>query len=208
MRNTTLSSVLLLAYDLKPYQIECPDWMRSQEYDISATAPQGTNKEQVRAMLQTLLAERFRMKVRRETRERPIYALVVGKDGPKLKKLENAREGIGFTMGGPVTELKAVSLDGLTRMLSGFLDRPVLDMTGLAGQYDIRLTVAAEDLVGMQRVSRQNQEPGAAQTPAPETSPAPSIFSAIQTLGLKLESRKAPVEFLVVDKAEKDPTEN
>jgi len=208
MRNTTLWGVLLLAYDVKPYQIECPAWMQSEEYDISATAPQGTTKEQVRAMLQALLGERFRMKVHRETRERPVYALVVGKDGPKLKKLDKPAGGISFTMGGPVTELQADNMDGLVRMLSGFLDRPVLDMTGITGQYDIRLTVAREDLVGMQRISRQYQEPDAAPAPVLETSPAPSIFTAIQKLGLTLESRKAPIEFLVVDRAEKEPTEN
>jgi uncharacterized protein (TIGR03435 family) len=111
-------------------------------------------------------------------------------------------------MGGPVRELAAGSVDGLVRMLSGFLDRPVLDMTGITGQYDIRLTVAAEDLVGMQRTARQYEEPGAAPAPAPDTTPAPSIFTAIQTLGLKLEARKAPIEFLVVDRAEKEPTKN
>jgi uncharacterized protein (TIGR03435 family) len=204
MRNTILSSVVLKAYDLKPYQLECPAWMRTEEYDISATAPAGSTPDQIPAMLQNLLADRFRMKLHREKRDWPVYALVVGKDGPKLKAMESANEQIGFTMGRPETTLTAVSTTGFARMLSGFLDRPVLDMTGLTGYYDIKVTVAASDLVGMRSVAM----PGIQQPSATEAVTAPSIFTAVQDLGLRLESRKAPIEFLIVDRADKDPTEN
>jgi uncharacterized protein (TIGR03435 family) len=153
-------------------------------------------------MLQTLLEERFKVAVHRETRMEPIYELVVPKEGPKLKPTAgpdaNGRQGF-FCRGrglGPCTATNA-DIGALVRMLSQMLGRPVRDKTGLANKYDYTLTFAPEPT---------QLAPGA---PAPDAvqpvdSNAPSIFTALQEqLGLKLESTKGPVEVLVVDNADK-----
>jgi uncharacterized protein (TIGR03435 family) len=106
-------------------------------------------------------------------------------------------------------QARGVTLPGLANMLSSFLDRPVVDMTGIQGEYDISLEAAADEMVGMRMTAVGGPGPaGGPQAPAPETAPTASIFTSIQQLGLKLEPRKAPIEFIVVDKAEKVPTEN
>lgn len=82
----TLKALLIRAYELKEYQIAGPDWMGSERYEIDAKVPEGAGKEQVPSMLQALLAERFHLEARRESRELPIYALVTAKNGPKFKE--------------------------------------------------------------------------------------------------------------------------
>jgi uncharacterized protein (TIGR03435 family) len=260
--NATLKNVLMRAYDVKIYQITGPSWLDSERYDINAKVPDGVSKEQIPAMLQALLAERFQMKVHRETKEQSVYALVVGKNGPKLKKYDESAAVFGFGgpdgappppppppggastglaarstggggPGGPMPrgammvsingsngtvriQTKGNTLSGLANMLSGFLDRPVVDMTGIQGDYDISLEAATSEFSGMRLLTPMGAGagpmPGASTdspaTPAPDSAPAASIFTSIQQLGLKLEPRKAPVEFIVVDKAEKVPTEN
>jgi uncharacterized protein (TIGR03435 family) len=101
-------------------------------------------------------------------------------------------------------------------MLSNFLDRPVVDMTKVEGEYDITLEVSPEELKGMRLMRAAVAGPGPAGPggpaheagPAPDSAPSASIFSAVQQLGLKLEPRKAPMEFIIIDKADKVPTEN
>jgi uncharacterized protein (TIGR03435 family) len=198
------------AYGVKPYQIVGPSWMDTQRYDIVAIPPEGASEQQIPAMLQNLLVERFQMTVRRETREQPVYALTVGKNGPNLKKTDKPDDGMSFSTSG---HLEARSIPSLVRMLSGFLDRPVLDLTGIEGTYEISLDVSMDDLIGLKRsVATAGAQPGVDRAsgsgPAPETDPQPSIFTAVQKLGLKLEPRKAPMEMIVIDKAEKVPTEN
>jgi uncharacterized protein (TIGR03435 family) len=198
------------AYNVKRYQIVGPAWLDTEHYDIIAKPPAGAAKEQIPAMLQNLLVERFQMTVRRETREQPVYALIVGKNGPNLKKTDKPDDRIGFSTDG---HLEARSVASLVNMLSGFMDRPVLDMTGIVGNFEIALDVSPEDLVGLQRsmaaaaVRPGGDVPGGS-GPAPETDPKPSIFTAVQKLGLRLESRKEPMEMIIIDKAEKVPTEN
>jgi uncharacterized protein (TIGR03435 family) len=253
--NVNLKQVLAKAYDVRSYQIAGPSWIDSEHYDIIAKVPDGVPKEQIPAMLQALLAERFRMTVHRETKEQSVYAIVVGKNGPKLTKYDEnaspvftfneaggppppppppggagavavtARARGGGGSGGPMakggamvsmssngaTHLQArgATLAGLAGMLSSFLDRPVVDMTGIQGEYDISLEAAAEEMVGMKMTVIGSPGPaGGAPAPAPESAPTASIFTSIQQLGLKLDPRKAPIEYVVVDKAEKVPTEN
>jgi uncharacterized protein (TIGR03435 family) len=99
-------------------------------------------------------------------------------------------------------------------MLSGMLDRPVVDMTGLDGNYDISLDVSMEELAGLKRMAVGGGPgpgpggPGGDHGPAPDAAPSASIFSAVQTLGLKLDPRKAPIAYVMVDRADKVPTEN
>ncbi len=206
----SLRLVLMRAYNVKGYQIVGPSWMDTERYDIVANLPEGASKDQIPLMLQNLMVERFQMTVRRETRELPVYALVVGKNGPNLKKTDKPDDGISFSTGG---HLEARSVAALVNMLSSFMDRPVLDMTGIQGNFDITLDVSMEDLIGLRRLmSTAGAQPGGGAAsgdgPAPESAPQASIFTAIQQLGLKLESRKEPIEVVVIDKAEKVPTEN
>jgi uncharacterized protein (TIGR03435 family) len=257
--NVTLKQALTRAYEVKDYQIVGPSWLGSDRFDITAKFPEGATKKDVPAMLQNLLAERFKMTMHREKRELPVYALVVGKNGPKLKKAdENApplftpgsappppppppsggssggggamiammatsRAGGGGGTGGASLprgamimsstghlEARGATLSSFAGMLSNMLDRPVLDMTGIEGNYDLALDVAPEDMVGMRRMTQMAGMPHAAadNSPAPEAAPAPSIFTAIQQLGLKLDPRKVPTDHIIVDSMEKVPTEN
>jgi uncharacterized protein (TIGR03435 family) len=193
----TLRDLIQSAYDLRIDQISGgPSWMESERYDIAAKAEGEAPiaKEQLPKMLQALLAERFKLKVHRETRETPVYELVVGKSGPKLKEASaNAKEG-GFTRGSNTgamhSEISKGTMDQLARQISLTAGRPVIDKTGLTGYYAYTLDWAS------------------ANRPPDADSDTPSMFTAVQEqLGLKLESTKAPVEVLVVDRAEK-PSEN
>jgi uncharacterized protein (TIGR03435 family) len=256
--SVNLKSVLMRAYDVKRYQIAGPSWLGSEGYDIIAKVPDGVPEEQIPAMLQALLAERFQMTVHRETREQPVYALVVGKNGPKLKKSDESAAPIsafGGPGGGPPPpppppaqstgrgrgatspttlsggslpkgmmgvdlnangamhlHARGVTLSLLASTLSDLMDRPVVDMTGIQGEYDISLDTAADEMVGIKITLARGPGPmggaSADGVPAPESAPTASIFTSIQRYGLKLEPRKGPVEYLVVDKAEKVPTEN
>jgi uncharacterized protein (TIGR03435 family) len=256
--NVSLKNVLMRAYDVKIYQITGPAWLDTERYDIVAKVPEGAPKEQIPAMLQNLLAERFQMTIHRETKEQAVYALVVGKNGPKLKKSDDSEAAVvGFgglgggplppppggasggmaarpTGAGPASGTKGTmgaimfsinsdtgtsrmqaktTMAGLTNTLSNMLDRPVVDMTEIQGTYDISLEMGTDELVGM-RTAMAAAGPlprppadGAA-APAPDSAPAASIFTSIQQLGLKLELRRAPIAYIVVDKAERVPTEN
>jgi uncharacterized protein (TIGR03435 family) len=263
--NVSLKDVLTRAYGVKRHQINGPSWLDSERFDITAKIPEGVSRDQIPVMLQNLMAERFKMTAHKETKDQPVYALIVGKNGPKLKKASETDDG-NFRFetpgggGGPlVRESTAVSgggaraaggpppppppgagaggggarammmiggngrmqvrkatLGNFADMLSNMLDRPVVDMTGVEGNYDIDLEVSMEEMVGMRRMGgavavMHGPGPGGAGGeggPAPESAPSASIFSAVQQLGLKLDPRKAPIEFVVIDKMEKVPTEN
>jgi uncharacterized protein (TIGR03435 family) len=195
MRNVPLRFCLEWAYDLKDYEISGPDWIRAENrYDIVANAPGASSDNDMRLMLQTLLTERFQLKLHRETKSLDIYALLPGKGAPKVKEA-TADEQTSLGPGARPNEAKFTKqpISRLTFMLTRRMDRPAIDMTGLKGLYDFTL-----DLSGL----------GFGGNP-PEDLSAPSIFTTVQeNLGLKLEAQKAPVEVLVIDRAEKVPTAN
>ena len=214
--------LIAFAYRLQQFQISGgPRWIDSDRFDVEGKAedPQA-GFDQVRLMLQSLFEDRFKLKAHRETKQSPVYALVIGKAGPRIQlsrdqSPENVdgpappgagpnhgaiRIGVGNLVG------NAVTLSWFASMLSPRLDRLIIDRTNLAGRFDIRLQWApspAEDLFGVPaEIIDMN---GVAVRPDPS---GPSIFSAIQEqLGLKLESAKAPVEVLVIEHVEK-PTAN
>jgi uncharacterized protein (TIGR03435 family) len=189
-----LPGLLMTAYQVEPWQIAGgPVWMETDRFNIIANAPgEGIpTEDQMREMLQTLLADRFQVKVHREKKESPVYALVVGKSGHKLK--QSAGEGFSYTVGGRARTLEMTfskaTMEQLALQLSssGGMGRVVLDKTALTGTYDFKL----------------NWIPGDDTALTPD-SDAASIFTAIQEqLGLRLEPQKAPVEILVIDHAEK-----
>ena len=216
----SLKNILMRAYRVRIYQIAGPSWIDSERYDVTAKLPEGATQDQVPEMLQNLLADRFKMVLHRETRDQSVYALVVGKNGARLQKSEiqpppagldgppAQKGGARMMMSNGHLEAKGVALSGLCDMLSNLLDRPVVDMTKVEGSYDITLDVSMEELIGMKRMAEAHGGAGPGAGPAPEGEAGGSIFSAIQTLGLKLDSRKAPIDYIVVDSAEKTPTEN
>jgi uncharacterized protein (TIGR03435 family) len=188
LSNVTLRNCIQRAYRLKSYQVTGPDWMSTQRYMSVAKASGPAPEETILRMLQTLLAERFKLVFHRETKEMPVYALVVAKNGPKIKE---SPAGDGATEigggGGEGVNFQRVGMDALAGTLT--VDRPVFNETGLKGVYDFKL-------IWSKRVD--SVEPG----------DAPSIFTALQEqLGLKLEARKVAVEMLVVDRVER-PGEN
>jgi uncharacterized protein (TIGR03435 family) len=228
--NVSLRDCIRVAYRVKEFQVQGPDWLGSERFDIVAKLPGGSSQDQIPEMLQALLAERFKLALHRDTKEHAIYALVAAKSGPKLKPAEiPAGEGAPATgtprsgplprgamsmmMGPDGAHLKAPSatLSTVAEMISRFSERPVVDMTGIQGQYDFDLVFSPETMRNMPAVVRGPMAPPSAgeQLPAdPPAERAGSIYDSVQRYGLKLEPRKAPMEVLVVDHIEKAPTEN
>jgi len=203
-KGVTLKELISEAYDLRDHQISGgPGWIASARFDIDARpgsaieiAPGPAGFSQIRPMIQSLLEERFRLAVHRETRQEPVYELVVAQGGRKLKEVPDAandgQSGLHTERGRIVGTAARVPM--LVRVLAGRLGRSVIDKTGLTGKYDFTLEYTAD--LG---------PPSSGQDAAPPPdSSGPSLFTALQEqLGLKLESAKGPVEVLVIDHAEK-----
>src|ERR1039457_2700417 len=137
--DNSLKDMIRLAYQVKDHQISGPAWMATERYEIAATMSAGTNLSQVPEMLQTLLKERFHLKLHQETRKMAVYALVVAKGGPKLTAATapaNGRGGTGWVSSNGRVGAKDSSVASFADLLSKAADRPVIDMTGLTGLYD------------------------------------------------------------------------
>jgi uncharacterized protein (TIGR03435 family) len=246
---TSLKDLIAIAYRVKRFQVEGPDWITSQRFDIQAKLPDGASSDQMPEMLQSLLEERFKLAVHRDSSEHPVYELVVGKNGPKLKdaapdaiaygvpdgvasgaEVKGVNKGALVVNGGAAKlEMRPnglinyafakVTMPALVNFLSNFLDRPVLDKTGLKGAYEIEFQLSRDDMFAVARGVGMTPAPaegrtiagsGVSGSPADAASDpsSSSLFQSVQQLGLKLEARKAPLETIVVDHAEKTPTEN
>jgi uncharacterized protein (TIGR03435 family) len=299
-----LTTLIQQAFRVKQFQVIAPDWARESRWDILAKLPEGAPEAQIPEMLQALLADRFKMAVHRENKELPVYALVVGKGGLKMKAAvpdpgapadapgggPTVIGGFGFfpPPGGPPPgggpggrgpdargpdgrgpdgrgpdgpgrggsaeftspqygtikisgspqegrihlEASKVNMAGFADLLTGMMDRPVVDMTGLTGDYQVALDASPEELIGgMIRAAGLTFGAGGPGGPGgfggpggpggfggggfrPQTDGAASdpsgniVSSSVEKLGLKLDARKAPVESIVVDHLEKTPTDN
>jgi uncharacterized protein (TIGR03435 family) len=193
--NVSLRKLIVRAYGMKDYQFSGPDWLNTEIYDITATMPVDTSGEDMMLMMQTLLTERFKLVFHRENKEMSVLALVAGKTGSKLKPVEFTKGSTSLSPG--KFEATSVPLTNVAEVLSRHLNRPVLDMTGLKGVYNFTLQWTQDSKTSAPAPGDEAREIG------------PSLYTAIQEqLGLKLEPRKAPVEMLVVDHAEKVPTGN
>jgi uncharacterized protein (TIGR03435 family) len=228
----TIKEVIRFAYDIKSdNQLSGgPSWINSEKFDIEAKEEDSVAEnlkklsfeeqaKQIRLMVQALLADRFKLKVSHQTKELPVYALVVAKGGPKLTEIQVAppspdataapkREFRGIRMMGPgqLTGTN-INIGLLANILSRQreLGRLVIDQTGLKGNYDWTLKWTPDQGVPMFK-GPDGGEPSADARP-PDSS-GPSIFTALEEqLGLKLESRKGPIETLVIDSIER-PSEN
>ncbi|HEV2418951.1 MAG TPA: M56 and DUF3738 domain-containing protein [Terriglobia bacterium] len=221
--NTTIDKLIQFAYEIRPQQIEgLPLLAKSRTYTVRAVAPPGTpelrgqqERPMIEAMLQSLLADRFKLQVHRTTKQLPVYEIVIAKHGPKLKPMAEAdfvAAHHSYAPGdvsisshdGNMTAL-GVSMAAFADDLSRQLDRTVIDKTGLTGRYDFTLTWTPWR--GQTGISASDRPAEAGSSAQPDTS-GPSIFTAVQQqLGLKLKPAKGPVEVLVIDHVE-PPTPN
>jgi uncharacterized protein (TIGR03435 family) len=243
--------LLIRAYDVKAYQIDGPAWINSDAYDLMAKVPEGVAADKVPAMLQALLAERFGVKIHRETRVLPAYELGIAKGGPKLKEVDPAKLQLlpepGSALpppppGGPghgpppLSSLPTgammmmvnsngarmvrgnITIEQLVSQLTNSLNRPVIDSTGLKGTYEIELSYLGDENDGMGRMMANMPPPpgggdaigrGEPSRQQDANTPTATLPQALQqSLGLKLEPKKLPIEMIVVDSANKVPTEN
>ena len=201
--NGSAKMLIMMSYNLKPHQLEGgPNWLDSEKYDITAKAEGPDNPDQLKVMMQSLLADRFKLTFHRETREMPVYALVPGKNGPKLHAAEvSDGKGRRFRIGRGQIELLGADMAGLADALSNVVGRTVLDRTSISGNYDFKLEWTPDESENPILKGPPNGREGAA--PAPDAA-GPSVFTAIQEqLGLKLEAQKGPVEVMVIDHIER-----
>lgn len=221
--NVTVRSLIRLAYNTKDFQISGgPTWVASDLFDIAAKPPGATTSDQFAAMLQSLLADRFHMAIRRETKEMPVYALVVAKNGPKFKDAQESdpdipqlkgrtdlpggggRRRVNIIRRGRLTT-QGANMPGLAAQLANVVGRTVVDRTGLTGIYDLMLEWAPDEnqVANFQAIG----VPEGFGAPAPDWQ-GPTLFTALEEqLGLKLESQKGPVEMFTIERAER-PSEN
>jgi uncharacterized protein (TIGR03435 family) len=234
----SLKDYIRIAYQLKVYQLTGPDWTGSDRFDITAKLPEGGREDQVRDMIKSLLAERFHLKFHKETKDFPVYALVAAKGGVKMtpsavdasdgpsdpaKPLTNVAasggpegvsvnlgKGSSFAFGDNKLTAKKLTMLQFADLLARFVDRPVVDETGLPGAYDVEIKVTPEDYMVMQihaAVSAGVNLPPQALRMLDMPS-GDSLAQGMQALGLRLEPKKAPLEVVVIDSADKTPTDN
>jgi uncharacterized protein (TIGR03435 family) len=201
-----LKVLILLAYDLQYFEVNGgPAWVDEQSYDVLAKLPDGATEKQVPAMLQSMLSDRFGLKVHWESPMERAYTLVVGRNGLKLKKLEEPAPPGAKPPGTSISptvghlEFRRQTMAQFAKALSQDLGHQVIDMTGIEGTFDIVMDVNPSELEGQQKLAKSEVF---------ETTSAPSIFTVVQELGLRLERRTAPVPHLVIDHVERIPTEN
>lgn len=239
-----LKMLITFAYNVRQFQISGgPNWINTEKYDIDAKEPDGLEdqlknlpdnerREKMDQLIRSLLADRFQLKVSHETKEGPVYNLVVAKNGPLIHEAKpddnnpNAMKGPDgkpvhgnfMRMGRGELQAQGVAIEFLATNLSQQLGRKVVDQTGLKGNYDFTLKWTPDQGPGgpggpggMMEAGPGGPPPGAGpggDAPPPPDASGPSIFTALQEqLGLKLESAKGPVEMLVVVSVEK-PSEN
>jgi uncharacterized protein (TIGR03435 family) len=173
---------------LRNYQVlGAPGWTTQERFEIQATTGRRASIDEERVMVQQLLATRFGLKAHHESRDRPVYLLVIGnrplKITPGTGRAEPNRRGINIEKG--ALSARDGSLDDFADVLTTNLDRPVLNKTNLTGRYDFTLNW---------------DDPPSAQPPSPVWSPiGPALFTAVRELGLRLDAEKASVDVLVID---------
>lgn len=193
--NRSLKRLIARAYNVQLFQVVGPDWTEKLHFDIVARYPPDTKDDDRPLMLRTLLEDRFKLSVHKESKELPGYALVVAKGGFKLRPVEPGGS-TTHSNGQRVQNLTATktSMAALADLLARSLGETVVDRTGIRGVYNFELHWSTDDA----------QSPG-----DNDVSEAPSLFTALQeTLGLRLQREKVPSEIIVVDHVERVPTAN
>ena len=205
----TLKDYIAMAYRVKVYQVSGPDWIATDHFDINATLPAGGKTDQIPEMMQALLADRFQVKLHRDKKEMPVYALVMGKpplklkevpagaadDGPPATNVAASGSGAGvfvdlghgssYSFANSKFEGKKLNMDILSSMLERYVDRPILNLTELKGFYDLTLEVTPEDYQAM--LIRAGVSAGMVFPPQVmrliEGNSAPSLMDAAQQAG-------------------------
>jgi uncharacterized protein (TIGR03435 family) len=228
----SLADLISYAYRVKGYQVSGPGWMNGTHWDVLARIPAGQPADRVPEMMQSLLAERFKLAIHRENREQPVYELVVGNgrlkikdvaadEEPGLTGVRISNEGGHMAISGGATgtvrvgpgpagiqlQMAKITMAAFDDLLMQFTDRPIVNATELKGNYEITLDLPADLMTGMPAAQKLTAflglgSPGM----APDMSVA--ILQAVKDLGLELRSRKAPVETILVDHLERTPTAN
>ena len=228
----SMKDYLGIAYGVRMHQIVGPDWLGTARFEIAATMPETAPPNSIPAMMQALLEDRFKLRVHREPRDFPVYALEVATGGLKLVLSDEAQlragaftvsssttagvtsvdlgNGASMTLGNNRFEAKRVTMAMLADTLSRFVDRPVVNMTNVEGRYDVAFELQPTDFMAMavrSSIASGVPLPPQAQQVLDASSPS-AVGDALKASGLSLNPRRGPVEMLVVDSIERTPTEN
>jgi uncharacterized protein (TIGR03435 family) len=215
-----LRSLVMYAYNIRNFQLSGgPGWVYTDRFNILARSEHSPDEgpadfrkmtdaqrraanELIRRRVQALLSERFQLVLRRESKEMPIYALVVAKGGVKMTEAKEGEGGSSMNTNNTRITCQRCTMESLAVNLSGITGRPVHDETGLTGKYDFKMEWAPEPKAG----GAERGEGAPAEIAS--TPEGPTLFTALQqVLGLKLEPKKGPVDMYVIERAEK-PSEN
>jgi uncharacterized protein (TIGR03435 family) len=209
--NYRLQFLIPYCFRIAVYQMAgVPPWLSINKYDIIARAPHNSSEDQLRVMLQQLLADRFKLKFHREHRDVTGYALMPAKDGPKLiVERRESHEGDGrIGAGRGVARGHMITASQLAEALALYLERPVLDQTGIDGLFNFELHWTPDET---QPQLGPPQAPGAPPGAPPPDQPTtwPSLFAAVQEqLGLKLIGERTSIDMFIIDHLQETPTEN
>lgn len=228
----TMEDLLAVAFNVSGKQIAGPDWITQARFDVNATIPAGTSRDQVPGMLQDLLRERFQLTIRREPREFPVYALTRAKNGRRLtpsplKDTEpdtievtgsGGNDGVTMDLGGgssfaltnSAITARHITMTSFAETLTRFVDRTVLDSTNVAGRHDITVKLTREEFDATLLRSAVNA--GIRLPPqimrALDQAPANPVGPALEAAGLAFDSRRAPLDVIVVESILRLPTDN
>jgi uncharacterized protein (TIGR03435 family) len=203
-KNQSLRDLVKFSFDLQDYQLTGgARWMETDRYEVVATYPGETTGAERRRMMQAMLADRFSLAIHRESKETPGFALIVGRNGAKLKAAGPGDPGMMLgrdpKTGQRTLTATGAKMAGFAAMLATILSRPVEDKTGLDGVFDFTIEWTPDDT----QSAIGGPGKGGQEEPAGDPAGA-SLSSAIgETLGLALKTQKAPIEVVVIDHAEK-----
>jgi uncharacterized protein (TIGR03435 family) len=228
-----MKDYLAIAFNVSPKQIVGPDWIDEARFDVNATIPAGVSRDEFPAMLQELLRERFQMKVHREQREFPVYALTIARNGRKLTPStlpesdpaaaievggSGSNAGVTIDLGGGSSFALAdlaitathITLSSFADMLTRFVDRTVIDATGVTGRYDItaKLTREEYDATLLRSAVNAGIRLPPQVTRMLDQGPGNPVGPALEAAGLAFDSRRAPLDVIVIDSIQRTPTEN
>ena len=232
----SIKDLLVVAYGVRPQQIEGPDWIGQLRFSITATIPEGVPGSKVPEMLQSLLADRFQLKQHRETKELPVYVLGVSKNGARLtESVKNPNtaaappntvtvtaagsaartdvdlgNGRSFGLADNQMQIRGMTARDIAETLTRFVDRPVVDQTGLTKTYDLTLDLTTDEFNAIRVRSAVNagvQLPPQAMRVLDNVSPD-TMSGPLSKFGLTFEAKKSPLDVIVVESASKTPTEN
>jgi len=226
----SLTDLVTMGYRVKRYQISGPSWLGADHFDVVAKIPDGVSQRNVPEMLQSMLQDRFTMKSHWEKKEFSVYTLGLSKPVPNLKEVAAPETEVSFPKGNinglrsiidfgsgstfsfadNMLDAKKLSLDEFTEWLSNFMDRPVIDKTGLKGHYDFQWNLSPHDFQTMwiwAAMAGGSVIPPQA-IPTGDGLSLDSMTSALKETGLKLDRGKGQIDVLVIDNIEKKPTDN